>query len=185
MPSKYRVRFKDDTCCIVSRDMFYTSDEPEFYTCKVSPYSVTSTVLIHGQLGRYVSDEEETDTDSDDEYVSWETVAVKHMVPPPNPEDFCQLSIREQFAYIKPVIKAVLNETYLPARDRHQAFMQGGPSRLRLRKAATGKGALTAREVSQLGMVLQCWVLGPMHSQKGGFPFLGELESESGLVSSK
>ncbi|KAI0256588.1 hypothetical protein BJV78DRAFT_292061 [Lactifluus subvellereus] len=166
MPPKYRVRFKDDTFRTVSRDMFYTSDEPEFYTCK---------------LGRYMSDEEEIDTDSDDEYVSWETVIAKHEMPPPNPEDFCELSIREQFAYVKPVIKAILNETYLPVRDRHQAFMQGGPSRLRLRKAAMGKGNLTAHEVSQLGRVLQCWVLGPMHSQKGNFPLLEDLESESGV----
>jgi hypothetical protein len=142
-------------------------------------------MLIHRQLGRYVSDEEETDTDSDDEYLSWDTVTVEHVMPPPNPEDFCKLPILEQFAYIKPVIKAILNETYLPARDRHQAFMQGGPSRLRLRKAATGKGDLTAREVSQLGRVLQCWVLGPMHSQNGGFPLHGQLESESRLVSPK
>ncbi|KAH9981398.1 hypothetical protein BGW80DRAFT_1454284 [Lactifluus volemus] len=144
---KYRVRFKDDTFCIVSRDMFYTLDEPEFHTCK---------------LGRYVSDEEETDTDSDGESVPWETVAVDHVMPPPSPGGFCGLSIREQFAYVKPVIKAILNETYYPARDRHQAFMQGGSSRLRLRKAGTGKGDLTARE-------------------KGSCPSLGDLESESGL----
>ena len=37
LPPKYRIRFKDDTFRVVSRDMFYTSDEPEFYTCKVSP----------------------------------------------------------------------------------------------------------------------------------------------------
>jgi hypothetical protein len=134
-------------------------------------------------LGRYVSDEEETGTDSDDEDVPWEAVAVDHIMPPPNPEGFCELSIREQFAYVKPVIKAILNETYCPARDRHQAFMQGGSSRLRLRKAATGKGDLTDREVSQLGRALQSWVLGPMHSQKGSCPSLGDLESESELVS--
>jgi hypothetical protein len=106
-------------------------------------------------------------------------------MPPPSPEGFCELSIREQFAYVKPVIKAILNETYPPARDRHQAFMQGGSSRLRLRKAATGKGDLTAREISQLGRALQSWVLGPMHSQKGSCPSLGDLESENGLVSSQ
>lgn len=43
LPPKYRVRFKDDTFRVVSRDMFYTSDEPEFYTCRVSSYSVAST----------------------------------------------------------------------------------------------------------------------------------------------
>jgi hypothetical protein len=45
LPPKYRVRFKDDTFRVVSRDMFYTSDEPEFYTCRVSSYSVASTVV--------------------------------------------------------------------------------------------------------------------------------------------
>ncbi|KAI9446560.1 hypothetical protein H4582DRAFT_578721 [Lactarius indigo] len=149
VPPKYRVRFKDDTFRTVTRDMFFTSDEPEFYTCS---------------LGHWASDDEESEIDSGDEHVSWETVTVEHTMPPPNPDDFCELPIREQFAYIKPVIKAVLNETYLPARERHQAFMQGGPSRIRLLKTATGKGDLSAHEVSQLGRVLQFWVLGPMRS---------------------
>ena len=45
MVPKYRVRFKDDSLCTVSRDMFYTSDEPEFYTCNVS--TSTSSIPIH------------------------------------------------------------------------------------------------------------------------------------------
>jgi hypothetical protein len=48
---KYRVRFKDDTFRVVSRDMFYTSDEPEFYTCKVSLYSVASTDVYSQSVG--------------------------------------------------------------------------------------------------------------------------------------
>jgi hypothetical protein len=46
VPPKYRVRFKDDTFRTVTRDMFYTSDEPEFYTCKVS--------FQFGQINRYL-----------------------------------------------------------------------------------------------------------------------------------
>jgi hypothetical protein len=78
-----------------------------------------------------------------------------------------------------------LNETYLPARERHRAFMQGGLSRLRLQKAATGKGDLTLRDVSRLGRVLQNWVLGPMHLRNVSPPSSppGYLASESGLVS--
>ena len=144
-------------------------------------------MFIRDQLGRYMSDDEESDADSDDEYVSHEISANEGAVlmPPPNPEDFCELPIRDQFAYVKPVIKAILNETYLPARERHRAFMQGGASRLRLRKAATGKGDLTAHDVSRLGRVLQNWVLGPIHLQKDSLPpsSPGHLESESGLVS--
>ncbi|KAF8275136.1 hypothetical protein EI94DRAFT_1793766 [Lactarius quietus] len=167
VPPKYRVRFKDDTFRTVTRDMLYTSDEPEFYTCK---------------LGHWESDDEESDIDSGDEHVSWEKVTVEPAMPPPNPVKFCDLPIREQFAYVKPVIKAVLNETYIPARDRHQAFMQGGSSRIRLLKTATGKGDLSAREVSQLGRVLQFWVLGPMRVQKSRPHVLEDLKSESGQM---
>ncbi|KAI9466099.1 hypothetical protein BJY52DRAFT_1239398 [Lactarius psammicola] len=170
VPPKYRVRFKDDTFRTVTRDMFYTSDEPEFYTC---------------QLGHWASDQEESEIDSGDEHVSWETVTVEHAMPPPNPDNFCELPIRDQFAYIKPVIKAILNETYLPARERHQAFMQGGPSRIRLLKTATGKGDLSAHEVSQLGRVLQFWVLGPMRVQKTRPHPLEDLKSESGQTSGR
>lgn len=143
-------------------------------------------MFINGQLGRFVSDDEESEVDSDDGYIPYEAGADKHAIPmPPSPKEFCEQSIRDQFAYIKPVIKAILHETYLPARERHQAFMQGGRSRLRLQKAATGKGDLTSREVSRLGRVLQHWVLGPMHLQnvKLSSSPLGDLESDSGLVS--
>ena len=136
-------------------------------------------------MGHWQSDEEESEIDSGDENVSWETVVVEHAMPPPNPDDFCELPIREQFAYVKPVIKAVLNETYHPARERHQAFMQGGSSRIRLLKTATGKGDLSAREVSQLGRVLQFWVLGPMRVLKARPHLLEDMNSESGQVSPK
>jgi hypothetical protein len=144
-------------------------------------------MFIRDQLGSYESDNEESEVDSDDEYVPYELGAEERaiLMPPPSPDDFCELPIRDQFAYVKPIIKAILNETYPPARERHRAFMQGGPSRLRLRKAATGKGDLTARDVSRLGRALQNWVLGPMHLQKVSLPPSpsGHLESESGLVS--
>ncbi|KAI0273518.1 hypothetical protein BC834DRAFT_854207 [Gloeopeniophorella convolvens] len=165
VPAKYRVRFKDDTCRNVSRDMFFTSDEPEFYTCR---------------LGRYMSDDEDAEVDSDDEQSLWESVSNEPVMPPPDPEDFCELPIREQFAYVKPIIKAILNETYTPARERHRAFMQGGASRRRLQKTATGKGDLSTCEVAQLGRTLQHWVLGPAHLHTNDF-LLDDNISESGL----
>ena len=145
-------------------------------------------MFISCQLGRFMSDDEESEADTDSEFVQYETSADETaiLLPPPDPEDFCELPIREQFAYVKPIIRAILNEAYLPARERHQAFMQGGLSRLRLQKAATGKGDLTVRDVSRLGRVLQNWVLGPMHLQKVSPPQSsppGYLGSESGLVS--
>ena len=134
-----------------------------------------------------MGDDKESDDNSDDDHVPYETDLNEHTIsmPPPNPEDFREMSIRNQFAYIKPVIKAILSGAYLPARERHQAFMRGGSSRRGLQKAATGKGDLTTCEVSRLGKVLQQWVLGPTHMQRVNLPSsrLEDLESESGLVS--
>ncbi|KAI9510278.1 hypothetical protein F5148DRAFT_618681 [Russula earlei] len=181
IPPKYGVRFKDGSFGIVSRDMFYTSDEPEFYSCK---------------LGRYVNDDDDDDddegseVDSDDEYDPDKAGAADEpatRMPPPLPKDFRELSIQDQFAYTKPVIKAILDEDYPPAREQHLAFMQGGPSRHSLRRSATGKGDLTAREVSRLGKVLQRWVLGPIPLRQVSLPpsppGLGDLEPESGASS--
>lgn len=133
-----------------------------------------------------MSDDEESEADTDSEFVQYETGAGESAIqlPPPDPEDFCELPIQDQFSYVKPIIRAILNEAYLPARERHRAFMQGGLSRLRLQKAATGKGDLTVRDVSRLGRVLQNWVLGPMHLRKVSSPSSPYLGSESGLVSS-
>jgi hypothetical protein len=144
-------------------------------------------MFISCQLGRFMSDDEESEADTDNEFVQNETGADEPVIllPPPDPEDFCELPIREQFVYVKPIIRAILNEAYLPARGRHRAFMQGGLLRLRLQKAATGKGDLTVRDVSRLGRVLQNWVLGPMHLRKvspHSSPLM-YLRSESGLVS--
>jgi hypothetical protein len=156
---------------------------------KVTFSCLHQVVSTKDQLGRYVNDDEPelSEVDSDDEPVPYIAGVDEPTIqmPPPNPKEFCQMPIRDQFAYVRPVIKAILNETYLPARERHQAFMQGGPSRLRLRKTATGKGHLTSREVSRFGRVLQHWVLGPILLQKATpLPSsLGDSASESGVVS--
>src|SRR5712671_1393499 len=146
-------------------------------------------VSIKDQLGRYVNDNEPelSEVDSDDEHLPYKAGVDEPTIrmPAPNPNEFCKMPIRDQFVHVKPVIKAILNEKYLPAMERHQAFMQGGTSRLRLRRTATGKGDLTSREVSRLGRVLQHWVLGPIPLQKATPPpsSLGDLASESGVVS--
>lgn len=77
---------------------------------------------------------------------------------PPRP-NFFNLSIREQFAYVQPVIKAILDDRYPPAKDRHDSFIKGGVLRRTVRKEAPGKGNLTTKEVTELGLVLNRWAL--------------------------
>ena len=63
----------------------------------------------------------------------------------PQPAAFCQLSIREQFAYVKPVMRAILDNTYEPVRERHKAFMNQR-SRQSLRNQSGGIGDLSVPE---------------------------------------
>ncbi|KAI0062374.1 hypothetical protein BV25DRAFT_1991658 [Artomyces pyxidatus] len=143
---KYRIQFLDESMANVTRDMFYTADEPGFATCK---------------LGQFESVDSEGEVDSDNDDAGYdELLEPEPKIPPPSASEFCALSIHEQFAYIKPVLRAVLENVYPPAYPRHQAFMQGGLSRYSLQTSATGKGDLTAREVGRLGRILQGWVLG-------------------------
>ncbi|KAI0053936.1 hypothetical protein FA95DRAFT_1551717 [Auriscalpium vulgare] len=144
--ARYRVRFLDDTTATIPRDMFFTADEPAFGTCR---------------LGQFTTNESdgEVDSDGDDDGLD-EYSDAPPQEPPPTPEEFCDLSVQEQFAYIKPVLRAILDGAYKPASDRHNAFMRGGTSRQRLRKSATGKGSLSPRDAVRLGAIVQQWAIG-------------------------
>lgn len=78
--------------------------------------------------------------------------------PPPSPNAFCELSIREQFAYVKPVMRAIIDDVYEPARQRHKDFMNQ-KSRQNLRTQAGGIGDLSAKEFDQLGKVVRHWLM--------------------------
>ncbi|TFY77251.1 hypothetical protein EWM64_g6763 [Hericium alpestre] len=141
---KYRVRFLDDKTVDLERECFFTSTERGFATCKVGVFE--SAV-----------DQDENDAESESEDDRGESPEPK--LPPPKRERFCDLSMREQFAYAKPVVHAILNDSFGPARERHSGFVQGGASRQKLKKQGTGKGDLSSQEVTQLGNLINRWVL--------------------------
>ncbi|KAA1469248.1 hypothetical protein DENSPDRAFT_927988 [Dentipellis sp. KUC8613] len=142
---KYKIRFLDDKVRDVERDLFYTTDEPGFATCTVGTY-------------QSVEDQHENDAESEGEDDGDESP--EPTLPPPDGGSFCDLAIREQFAYVKPIVRAILDEKYPPARDRHEDFLRGGSSRQKLKREGMGKGNLSAQEVTKLGYVLNRWVLG-------------------------
>ena len=83
-------------------------------------------------------------------------------VPSTSPYDrdeFCRLDLHQQLGYTKPVLQAVLNNSYPPVRSRHERFMKGGKDRATLDKDASLKGVMTSREVSRLTKLLIRWVL--------------------------
>ena len=74
-------------------------------------------------------------------------------------EEFCGLDLHQQLGHTKEVLQAVLNDSYPPARPRHQRFMKGGKERAALDRDASLKGVMTSKEVSKLTKLLIRWVL--------------------------
>ena len=79
--------------------------------------------------------------------------------PPPNNEEFSNLSIREQFAYTKTVLHAILNDEYEPTRSKLSRFMDGGKQRASLTDEAALRGKLDPKDVERLQAYIRQWCL--------------------------
>ena len=115
------------------------------------------------QLGeiRYCAPVDDGRDESDDE-------EMEDLDRPPSPVpatplhdrgEFCGLDLHQQLGHTKEVLQAVLNNSYLPVRSRHERFMKGGKERATLGEGASLKGVMTSREVSRLSKLLIRWVL--------------------------
>lgn len=79
--------------------------------------------------------------------------------PPPSFSDFMDLDIRDQFAYTKPVMIAILNEQYAPAQKKHDMFIGGGQGRKAVVDDAGLRGRMDPQSVSELQNYLSEWCL--------------------------
>ena len=79
--------------------------------------------------------------------------------PAPSTRDFYEMSVREQFAYTKPILRAILNAEYAPARRRHDLFIRGGDGRDKVKKDAGLRGRMNPEDVAKLGEYLTKWCL--------------------------
>lgn len=145
---KYEVVFLDNKKKLVERSMFYASYQEGFCTCK---------------LGQFQSDQVLDINDNDDSDLDMEGYQRSLSPVPANFSfsnfSFYKLGLHAQFAYVKPVLVAILNEQYAPAMDRHRKFMQGGPARAMLDRDAGKRGRMREKEVSQLTKILLRWAL--------------------------
>ncbi|KAJ3875103.1 hypothetical protein F5051DRAFT_71081 [Lentinula edodes] len=157
---KYRVLWLDDTEQEVPRDWFYACHEPEFGTCEMGKFA--SDHLDNGDDG----DEDDPANISRDSNNHSSDTGILPPSPSPSPVPFpslsCafnNLSIRAQLAYIKPVLLAILNENYAPAKGRHDSFMKGGKARAGLGASAGLRGTIPPRDVDKLQKHLCDWCL--------------------------
>ena len=77
----------------------------------------------------------------------------------PIPSQFCDLTVAEQFAYTKPVLVAILNGTYMPAKQRHDDFIRGGTARKVVTDNACARGTIIPEDIDRLQAHLLWWAL--------------------------
>jgi|SRR5882762_3793231 len=115
-------------------------------------------------LKEVLTDSEESD-DEDDADESSRLPSPEPIFPLPTDSDpdsdfdFCKLSIHQQFSYVKPVLKAILNDTYKPSRSRHLDYVKGGTARARTQESAASRGTVSVADVETLQKCMTRWVL--------------------------
>ena len=112
-------------------------------------------------MGQFESSYDETANDSETEESQSESRAPSPIpsTSPPSREDFCELDVRAQFVYTKPILIAILNEQYPPAKERHDNFLKGGLARKSAVDGAAFRGEMDPRSVSELQKWLCYWCL--------------------------
>jgi hypothetical protein len=153
---RYRAKFLDEEEYDLTRDKFWTSEEDGFISCDM------------GEFESAVQDTEAPDSeDEQDELQDRERSPSPQLTdPPPAADDFADLPMRAQLAYVRPVLTAILQGTYTPASKKHGAFMRGGAARSSLMKRAAVRGGLDPNEVKQLQRLISWWALGEGYARR-------------------
>ena len=77
----------------------------------------------------------------------------------PPPKDFEDLSLPEQFEYVKPVLGAVIDGRFEPANKRHDQFMRGAAERRKVCETGYSRGSLRQDEVEELLRLILRWTM--------------------------
>lgn len=115
-------------------------------------------------MGAWDSKVKQAETDTEErERIRWEILGDERAHSPepsiPPPSNFISLPIEEQFAYLKPILKSILNGKFDPAKQRHEGFIKGGTERSAVTKAAGIRGDLDDHTISILSAYICRWVL--------------------------
>ncbi|KAJ7073994.1 hypothetical protein C8F01DRAFT_1098925 [Mycena amicta] len=147
----YKVLWVDGLQGEIERDWFYTCEEDGFGTCTLGKIQ-----------SQYVEDEPDEEDSNDDglfEQMLRDVSPELDAGPLPDGTVFCELDIRDQFVYTKPVLRAILQDAYLPARTTHEMFVAGGRRREAVVKRAGEHGMMNPKDVTLLRRFLEEWVL--------------------------
>lgn len=78
----------------------------------------------------------------------------------PSKDDFMQLEIREQFAYVKPVLQAILRNEYRPTKAKFERFLANDKVFMsNLNKSSAMSGMIVPSDIFLLTSYLKWWAL--------------------------
>ncbi|EPS96859.1 hypothetical protein FOMPIDRAFT_85458 [Fomitopsis schrenkii] len=151
---RYKAQFYDGEIKNIDADWFHTQLDKGFGTCKLGRdkfnYGLeedrddTSAPLVYDAPATEAHDEGALHT------------STPEPVSPPL-EDFEDLSIAEQFEYVKPVLGAVIDGRFEPANKRHDQFMRGAAERRKVCESGYSRGSLQQDEVEELLHLVRRW----------------------------
>ncbi|KAK1234375.1 hypothetical protein PQX77_002413 [Marasmius sp. AFHP31] len=150
----YRVVFLDDKEMEVPRSWFYSVNQEEFGRCKIGVFE-----------SEFV-DNPNDDSDGEDSYSDYdfegELESISQQSSTSDESDFYSLPLPIQFAHTIPVLQGIINNTYPPTRERHEAFIKGGKSRsaLNTEDSVGLRGRMNPKDVAFFGKLVQAWSLG-------------------------
>ncbi|KDR73692.1 hypothetical protein GALMADRAFT_251490 [Galerina marginata CBS 339.88] len=147
----YGVLWLDGSRGGVERPWFYVMTDPKFATCKLGK--------IESRVVEVVNDEEGDEDIHSRVNLLRRSPSPAPLDPPPSPDEFVNLSLREQFAYTKNVLHAILNDNYLPSKEKHDKFIKGGLHRHSVADQAWKRGSMDPKDVDQLQLFIREWCL--------------------------
>ncbi|KAG6840972.1 hypothetical protein C0991_002954 [Blastosporella zonata] len=149
---KYEVEFLDGKIQAIPRSWFFVAEDDGFGTC---------------MLGKWESAFQEVQNDDDDDDDDGNQQDSKRQrspspiptIPPPSREAFNLLEIRQQLAYAKPILLAILRESFPPAMRRHKNFLAGGSKKKNVVDEASLRGQMNPLHVNALQRYISDWCL--------------------------
>ncbi|KAG6915330.1 hypothetical protein DXG01_012102 [Tephrocybe rancida] len=148
---KYLVEYLDGTSKAISRSWFFIPEDDGFVTCQLGDWESTITE---------VQDDDDDDDDTNQRNNGRQrSPSPIPTIPPPTANDFRLLEMREQLAYTKPILSAVLIENFPPAMRRHTAFIAGGSKRKNIVDEASLRGQMDPNDIVTLQRCVMEWCL--------------------------
>ncbi|TBU35579.1 hypothetical protein BD311DRAFT_860098 [Dichomitus squalens] len=157
---KYKVVFFDGIVKQIEPDLFCTTTDDEFATCNMGDSTghygldADNDALEHAAAAA----EDFTRPFAPEDEATLRAPSPLPALPAPGPIAFeTELSVAEQFEYVKPVLAAVLDDAYGPAKARNEGFMRGGGARRKVLDAVPPRGSLTAMEKEEVAFLVRSW----------------------------